>query len=55
MNIGLTAHAVIGPWDENCPNDNSRKNNGMPAINSIIAYGIRKAPVKNKQNSYKQK
>jgi hypothetical protein len=36
---------VTGPCEANCPNDNSKKNRGMPAMTNMTAYGMRKVPV----------
>lgn len=44
-NSGLTVQTVIGPCEANCPNDNSKKNRGIPAMTSMTAYGMRKVPV----------
>jgi len=42
------AIAPIGPLRVYCPTANSIKSMGMPHKNSIITYGIRKAPTKEK-------
>ena len=50
LKIGTDLQAVTGPWPQNCPNESSILNNGMPQRTSMIKYGIRKAPANRKKH-----
>ena len=45
VKMGDILQIVIGPKEANCPNANSRKNNGSPQTIRTIMYGTRNAPV----------
>lgn len=45
-NNGRILQTETGPKLANCPSEHSRKNKGKPANASIIVYGIKKAPEK---------
>jgi len=42
LNKGNNFQTEMGPSEENCPSDNSRKNRGRPARTRMMTYGIRK-------------
>ncbi len=42
--MGMAFHIVMGPRLANWPNDNSKKNMGIPTKINISTYGMRNAP-----------